>query len=205
MEHLPCHSQVQTVLVRMAPFKPSQLPEHAGKPLVPITDAHKHPRVKRRDWNSHDLFHERYMEEKPGDTQGLGHPQLHQGPTSSSTLQPPSTVQRSPHCPCQAGSDPFSLPDGSDPREAADKQSFHCLVKDNPIPCHSSSIFRKNKKVLFQTSHSASWNDAFDEGRQGWQKNELLHKDGVSVHFCSRRERHGHSTKRLLDAVVAAM
>lgn len=61
-----------------------------------------------------------------------------------SSLTAPLSV--SPRGPCQASSDSFSLPDGSDLREAADKQSFHCLVKDDPIPCHSSSIFSQEQE-----------------------------------------------------------
>lgn len=134
-------------------------------------------------------------------------PRLHHGPTRSprdaSRLAAPCSV--SPPWPCQASSNPFSLPGRSDLWEAANKQSFHCFVKDGPILCHSSLIFRKNKNVLFQTLHLASWNDASDQGRQGWQKNELLHKDGVFVHFYSLRERCRHSTNWLLDTAVSVI
>ena len=126
----------------------------------------------------------------PGCPQG---PWLHHHPTCSpsgaSCLTALCSV--SPCCPCQASSNSFSLPDRSDLQEAADKQSFHCFIKDSPILCHSILIFRKNKNVLFQTLHSVSWND---QGHQGWQKNELLHKDGVFIHFYSLRERCRHST-----------
>lgn len=97
-------------------------------------------------------------------------------------------------CSYQASSNSFSLPDRCILREVADKQAFLCFMKDGPILCHSSLIFHKNKSVLFQMLHSASWNDASDQGCQGWQKNESLHNGGIFVHFYSLRERCRHST-----------
>lgn len=96
-------------------------------------------------------------------TKALACPRGHCYPCRAAHLAAQRNI--SPRWGCQAGWDSLPLPDRSDPREVADKQSFHRLVKDGPIPRRSRLVFCWNKNALFEILSSAFWKAASADTR----------------------------------------
>lgn len=99
-------------------------------------------------------LYQRHFKEIQGDKQD------HEGPgMPTKTLLPLQSCP--PHISlrwgCQAGWDALPLPDRSDPQ--ADKQTFHRLVKDSPMPRCSRLVFW-NKNALVEILSSAFWKAA---------------------------------------------